>query len=399
MSKHFTKTSEEWDLLLKDLISRLRMWSNELSILAPGNAIRRGRLERSPLMIAKAFVGLFLTPKRKSLEEVEYILEGLRNIEYVKNYDPLTVLVMGSWNEAKHAKSIGYKFYWSFPIECSLILKKVYNINTFINYQFSAWSKALIHGNKKFVLLYEDTQPLGCFFAALSRLSLLNSNCKTICIQHGYFSSLGSFSVVDGSFSEFNFVWDKGSIKTIGCDPLKAFQIGPQFQQRPENRKLNKVIFVGPGSNYDGTIEYDNTLKYYHEIINHVQVELQVKATYRPHPCEISDKTATGKLQSLFEKIENVSKEEILTRDRHIFVGTYSSLLFEAYCCGHVVIILDICKCILPTLELEFRFRDGEEEHVALLINRLLLTVAPSFKESKLPQDSFSSAINKILIR
>jgi len=398
MQIQYKKTSEEWKQLLKVLISRLHLWNNELTLLAPNNALRRRRFECSPFIIVKCLLGLFLAPKRRSLIETKFILEGLRYSYYVENMDPSSVLVIGSWNEARHAKSLGFKFCWSFPIEFSVILSKLYGFNAFIDFHAFAWIKALKLGTKKFVLLYEDTQPLGCFFAALTRLSSLNSSCKTICIQHGYFSRLGSFSTIDGSFSEFNFVWDKASIKSIGCDPLKAFQIGPQFHQRSENPKLNKVIFVGPGSNYDGTDEFDITLNYYHKIVNHVHVELQAKATYRPHPCEISDNTVFRKLQSLFENIEIVSKEKILTRDRHIFVGTHSSLLFEACYCGHVVIILDICKCIMPSLEFEFRFRDGEEELAALEINRLLLSGAPSFKKYKLPQDSFSSAIDKVCL-
>ena len=396
MSKHFSKCSEEWFLLLNDLTSRLRLWSNEHSVFAPRNAISRSRLERSPFIIAKAFVGLFLTPKRNFLGEVEYILEGLRNVEYIKNYPPSTVLILGSWSEANFAKSVGYKFYWSFPIECSLILKKVYNINLFINYQFSVWSKALILGNKKFVLLYEDTQPQGCFFAALTKHSLLNSNCKAICIQHGYFSDSGSYSIVDGSFTEFNFVWDVHSIKLIGCDPLKSFDIGPQFQLRPLNRKLSKVIFVGLGSNYDGTSDYEYSLEYFHKIIHLVNSDLRSKLVYRPHPCELSDKKSLNKLHKLFENVEYPVKGQILTKERHVFVGSHSSLLFEAAYCGHVVIILSICKGIVFTVNTEFNFRDVQEELVAQQINKLLMEDSPVFPEIRLPQYSFRSAIRKI---
>lgn len=395
MPKQLTKASEEWGLLLKDLTSRSRLWSNEYSILAPKDAIRRRRSERSLIIFAKAFAGLFFFPKRRSLKDVEYILENLRNIHYVNNCDPASVLVIGSWNEAKYAKSMGYKFCWSYPIECSLILQRLYNVTALIDFHSSAWCKALKLGNKKFVLLYEDTQPIGCFFAALTKLSSLNSNCKTICIQHGYFPSFEGFSTIDGSFSEFNFVWDVNSIIKIGCDPLKAFEIGPQFQLKPANRKLNKVVFVGPGSNHDGTGEYNSTLQCYHKIISLINFQIRSKAAYRPHPCELADKLLSNKLQRLFDNVEYVSKREILTEDRHVFVGTSSSLLFEADYCGHIVIILDICKGIKP-FKSEFVFRDGQEELAAQQINRLLLAEPPAFPETKLPKHSFCSAIKKV---
>ena len=210
-------------------------------------------------------------------------------------------------------------------------------------------------------------------------------------------------SIIDGSFAEYNFVWDEDSIAKINCDPLKTFVIGPQFQQRPSCEKLNKIIFVGPGassrwpgSNYDGMNEYNHILKYYLKIIEHIEYKIQPCVTYRPHPSELVDKVISKTLRKQFDTIEYPKKKEILAGDRHIFVGAFSSLLFEAFYCGHVVVVLDICKGAAAALNTKLIFKVGEEKLAAEQINGLLVSEPPAFPELAFPHHSFHSAIKEI---
>jgi hypothetical protein len=403
MASYLTKTLEEWSSLHNDLISRLLLWSNELRTFVPQEAMRRRRLERSCFVVFKAFTGLLLIPRRSYLKDVVYILEGLRNIEHFTNIEPASVLIVGSWAEAKYAKSIGFKFCWSFPIECSAILAKIYQFDPFLRYHSILWRRALKLGKKKFVILYEDTQPLGGFFAAITKHSLVNINCKAICAQHGYFPASGRFSIIDGSFTEYNFVWDDHSIVKINCDPLKTYVIGPQLHQRPVCEKLNKVIFVGPGassrwpgSNYDGMNEYSHIINYYLKVISSIETRMQSVVTYRPHPSELIDKEISKTLRNQFKNIEYPKKKEILAGDRHIFVGAFSSLLFEAFYCGHVVVVLDICKGTTAALNTNLIFKVGEEKLAAEHISALLVAKPPAFSQPALAHHSFHSAIKEI---
>ena len=72
---------------------------------------------------------------------------------------------------------------------CAIHSKVSKGLKIFLNRQIELWIKELSHSNKIIFFLYEDTQPLGCYFIHIGRY--LNTKTKTeaksVCIQHGYF--------------------------------------------------------------------------------------------------------------------------------------------------------------------------------------------------------------------
>ncbi len=153
-------------------------WLHELQYHEPSTVERRKKNMSAIGDIFRAALGFFIKPRLQNAE-VLYIFEGIRYKEYMTVFRPETIVVVGSHIERDFAKRHGYKFCWSYPMVCAINFKVTKGLNLFLNRQIKLWVQELSRFNKIIFFLYEDTQPLGCYFVHVGRFLKTETNTET----------------------------------------------------------------------------------------------------------------------------------------------------------------------------------------------------------------------------
>ena len=366
-------------VILQDLLNEISRscdeWLNQYAYGAPHDVFNRRKYMRGLKCFIQTMVGSFVKPNFNKKQEL-YIFEGLRYKDYMKAFKPDSVVIIGSHMEKKYANTCGYGFCWSFAMESAVRSK----IGRGWNYpgirQITFWLDRLSISSKATFFLYEDTQPLGVFIVHLSKL--LYPKVSTVCIQHGYLVKSDVEIRAHGNLSDINFVWDKSQAELIGCNRAKTFEIGLPYIARAKQTKELRVILVGPGTAPDGTDFFQRCIKTY-DLIRKMLINVSgLEVLYRPHPNEYTNKKLLAELSNTFSLVDNPDKLKQLDGPRAIFIGTVSSLLYEAGIAGHFVAHLKIHS----DMKLAFHYDQEFEENE---INKLILWIL-SIKNKKITE-------------
>lgn len=381
---------------LKTVLNRIAadctQWNTQYTHYHPQEITRRRDAALKPQEVVRALLGLFLYPRFFGADTI-YLFEGLRHKEYMTTFDRRLVFLVGSHRERAFAKECGYGFIWSFPIDAAVRAKIYRGLSLLAYVQMLFWRSALGARKNVVFFLYEDTQPLGTFFVHLARELLKNA--RTVCIQHGYFSSLKHPLRYEGELSEINFVWDDRQTRLMGLNPDKTFPIGlPYFAKGRAESKLS-VVLVGDGAPYGDPYSYKSALEAFHEISKIAEEELGLTVVYRPHPNESVHAEVVERLKQRFKSIDGMGKVERLNAGRSIYVGTVSSLLYEAKQAGHFVVCIKIQDKEKPIFDTDLTLRSEELKSFAAWA-RSLMQQTPSDAQSEDPKPG---EINAHLIR
>jgi hypothetical protein len=212
--------------------------------------------------------------------------------------------------------------------------------------------------------VYEDTQPLGACLAHLAPLT--GRHVKVVCIQHGYFPKPKNDLPLDGSISEFNFLWDEKQAGLIGCPPEKTFVIGPPATATARPTETPGIILVGTGTAHDGTGDYERTLAWYKSLLDLLPQDLHDRVWYRPHPNELVDPGNAGRLRELFPQVDVLPLAERLGGELATFVGSLSSVLFEARYAGHRVVRVGLRDDFIPMFGRDVEFSTDQISEAAI---------------------------------
>lgn len=331
-------------------------WLNMYESYAPNVVLQRRKYMKGIKCLLRTALGLFVKPTINK-NEVFYIFEGLRYKEYMKFFNPKSVVVVGTAVERKYAYDYGYGFSWSFPIVASVYFKMGRGWSYPTIRQLTFWKEALLKSSRVTFFLYEDTQQLGSFFVFLAKL--LGPQVKSVCIQHGYFCQyeLGRMKY-DGDLCDVNFVLEKSQAKLMGIN-TPFYEIGLPYIASAKQSNCMNVILIGTGMIADGTNIYNNSIDVFADIKTKL-TQLGVKVYYRPHPNEFGDHNAIEKLKETFSIIDYSNKQQILDGPKSIFIGTISTLLYEAGVAGHFVAYLKLHSDITPVFNYDFKFRQNE---------------------------------------
>lgn len=371
---------------------------NEWLIKYSQTAYRDGDLRRKSMngfrVLIKTIIGFLIKPRILEKENL-YIFEGIRNKEYMAYFSPSSVVVVGSYVEKAFAKKNGYGFCWSFPMVCAIHSNHARSWKIPVARQLKLWINELSRFKRIVIFNYEDTQALGCFFVNLSRM--LKPACTSVCIQHGYFMRSESEIRLDGKLSDISFVWDEIQGELINNIRASTFVVGLPYEASAKASNELQVILVGTGIKTVFTDKYERTMKCYMEI-NKIFTSAGMKVLYRPHPNEFNDKNHIDELNKRFVLIADINKFNQLNGPRSIFIGTESSLLYEAGVAGHYVARLDIESKAGTLIKSDFNFSDNQIS--------ILLTWALDLKNKKsrpsatnisqlLPLERFASALRQ----
>lgn len=368
-------------------------WNQQFEVFAPDEIKKRRMSIYSIKNIIKMILSIIHRPKINAISEL-YIFQGIRYKNYIKVFSPETVVVIGSYEEKKYAESHGLGFCWSYPIENSIKYKVYTDLNTPLINQLKFWFYTLSKSRKIIFFLNEDTQPLGLFFVHLGRM--MKSKATSVCIQHGIFYNMKSDIRVDGVLSDVNFVWEYSQAEIIKCNRASVFEIGlPYLAEAKLTDKLS-IIFIGTGNT--NLENYNNIIKLYENLLNELRKFTNAKILYRPHPNEYCDQNIINKINKIFPNIDKSNKITLLNGPKAVFIGTISSILYEAFDSGHLVARLKIKDEITCNVLCDFSFEYNEVNNLVKWIYSVeednLLRKSSLKKEKLNPVDRFVNALN-----
>lgn len=185
-----------------------------------------------------------------------------------------------------------------------------------------------------YLVVPNDTLPLSTLLVTIARQC---PNVVVVCVQHGLYSNIFDLDDIDGRNSHVNLVFSDGQRREmerrLPGALTEVMGLPSAYTPQREPKELTAVL-VGTGIFEDPT-RYRRAL----DVFAAAGAALErsgIRVEYRPHPSE----GAADEAARLFA-INHVGKDDLLGGERKLFVGFYSTLLYEADVAGHVVFVLD----------------------------------------------------------
>lgn len=262
----------------------------------------------------------------------KYIFQGLRHVNLIKILPPSDVMVIGGRNEYIYCKKMGFRFHWAGYIGKSFELFYFAGKIGALSDAISLVQKYFTpyRDEKKYILLWEDTQPIGLVLS-LSLRDIVGVN--VICIAHGYdYAPSEKRMCIDGLNCKFNFVYDAVQAKLFNLST--TFILGLPYEIKPA-RTIKTKIFLVEHTGIAAGAEY--IISTYHFLrLYGILERAGYDVTYRARPGY--DNTYA---RSMFSDVCDGDKLDLFAEGRMIFIGFSSTLLYEAKIFGNIVVGLD----------------------------------------------------------
>jgi len=292
----------------------------------------------------KAYIGVIYLCLLRIPISRKYAFQTFRNREIIECLNPEEILILGGRQYFSACRKQNYKLIWTGGIMAAVVVASRAGHTLPLRLQIRL-AKRVMQGSKKYIFLYEDTTPLGIFFAIFA-----NDHAHiSICIQHGTPSVKELF--LDGLLCQYNLLYQLGYKDDMNPDSI-YFELGPPFDAEVNDDISSTLILVGTGLQGLLPAFYSKSLDCYQQIKNLMQ-PLGWNVVYRPHPAE-----RPINYSSHFSNVDTSSNGTCLSGARKIFIGYQSSLLYEAQAFGHAVITLidpDVfkIKLFIPDIEID----------------------------------------------
>ena len=283
--------------------------------------------------LIKRLVKYTLSKKNWSNGNKKFFVLGLRYKEILTSLPKAeTLLITFSVREVLFSIFRGYNWIY-IPHADAILLKFFFEADT--NQLFSLFKKVIRLLNKsnrkKFILSTEDTSALPTLFRWASKLNKEINH--TVLLQHGVMLKKDTH---EGIVSDFALLYSSSQVnfaKKIFDKPDNLIELGPPWNiPAVEDKASCEVILVSGGG---WGAENELHLKTLDILIDTSRLleELKIDYSFRPHPFSIVE----GENKN-FKRISTQPLEQVLSGNPKVFIGFCSTLLLEAYCCGHTVI-------------------------------------------------------------
>lgn len=292
-------------------------------------AAKKTRFKR---LIATQILGVLYPVK---LKDKKYIFIGLRYKDLLsilpKNE---IILICSSKSEILFAIQRGIAFISS--VEISHHFQEAHfdhrtkSLELYIDKYYQLFEKINSHC---YLILTSDTKPVDIFFSRIAYC--FKDYLRVLCIQHGIFPDMDkNLYVAEGASVEFNILYAE-SQKQYASKYIKSSEflvMGPPWNiQYVQEQGDREVILVGTGGGDSCPDEYKSSVEMF-QLVSKILHSKNVVHAYRPHGTE-----SVGFVNGLFESIDARSKDDLLSGVPKVFIGFNSTLMFEAYICGHTV--------------------------------------------------------------
>mgnify|MGYP001235906826 CR=1 FL=1 len=284
--------------------------------------------------LIKRLVKYTLSKKNWSNGNKKFFVLGLRYKEILTSLPKAeTLLITFSVREVLFSIFRGYD--WIYLRQPGVLQMRSF-FETDAHELFSLFKKVILFlknsNEKKFILSTSDTDPLPTLFRWASKLNKEINH--TVCLQHGVFFKENIY--YEGNLSDFNLLFSSSQVnfaKKIFDKPDNLIELGPPWNiPAVEDKASCEVILVSGGG---WGQENELHLKTLDILIDTSRLleELKIDYSFRPHPFSIVE----GENKN-FKRISTQPVEQVLSGNPKVFIGFCSTLLLDAYCCGHTVI-------------------------------------------------------------
>ena len=333
---------------LSEEAMHLKLFNRMLKEIKQFNEIvinRKGPLRRQTLgevyklafkeNLIKRLVKYTLSKKNWSNGNKKFFVLGLRYKEILTSLPKAeTLLLTNSVREVLFCIFRGYN--WMYIAHADAILLKFF-FEADTNQLFSLFKRVIRLLNKsnrkKFILSTEDTSALPTLFRWASKLNKEINH--TVLLQHGVMLKKDTH---EGIVSDFALLYSSSQVnyaKKISDKPDNLIELGPPWNiPAVEDKASCEVILVSDGRP-GGPDDNELHLKTLDILIDTSRLleELKIDYSFRPHPFYISEGDNKN-----FKRINTQPVKQVLSGNPKVFIGFCSTLLLDAYCCGHTVI-------------------------------------------------------------
>ena len=283
--------------------------------------------------LIKRLVKYTLSKKNWSNGNKKFFVLGLRYKEILTSLPKAeTLLITNSVREVLFCIFRGYNWIY-IPHADAILLKFFFEADT--NQLFSLFKKVIRLLNKsnrkKFILSTWDFEALPTLFRWASKLNKEINH--TVHLQHGVMLKKDTH---EGIFSDFALLYSSSQVnfaKKIFDKPDNLIELGPPWNiPAVEDKASCEVILVSGGGWRQVNELHLKTLDILIDTSRLLE-ELKIDYSFRPHPSEFLE----GENKN-FKRINSQPTKKILSGNPKVFIGFSSTLLLDAYCCGHTVI-------------------------------------------------------------
>ena len=284
--------------------------------------------------LIKRLVKYTLSKKNWSNGNKKFFVLGLRYKEILTSLPKAeTLFITFSVREVLFSIFRGYDWIYIAYAD-AILLKFFFEADT--NQLFSLFKKVIRLLNKsnrkKFILSTADTDALPTLFRWASKLNKEINH--TVYLQHGVMVKKDTH---EGIVSDFALLYSSSQVnfaKKTFDKPDNLIELGPPWNiPAVEDKASCEVILVSDGGS--GPDDYELRLKTLDILIDTSRLleELKIDYSFRPHPFYISE----GEYKN-FKRINTQPIKQVLSGNPKVFIGFCSTVLLDAYCCGHTVI-------------------------------------------------------------
>ena len=283
--------------------------------------------------LIKRLIKYTLSKKNWSNSNKKFFVLGLRYKEILTSLPRAeTLLITSSIREVLFSIFRGYDWIYLRQPEV-LLLRSFFETDT--NQLFSLFKKVIRLLNnsnrKKFILSTSDNQALPTLFRWASKLNKEINH--TVNLQHGVMLKKDKH---EGIVSDFALLYSSSQVnfaKKIFDKPDNLIELGPPWNIPAVQDKASCEVILVSGGGWG--IENELHLKTLDILIDTSRLleELKIDYSFRPHPFYISE----GEFKN-FKRINTQPIKQVLSGNPKVFIGFCSTVLLDAYCCGHTII-------------------------------------------------------------
>ena len=269
-----------------------------------------------------------------------YVVLTARQAELVASFGGDEAVVVGGPADRRFARARGLPFCWQADLYLAArdILfagggdaRRAFPI-------IARWREFLLRQADPCILVVgNDTSPISLL---LVRIAASCPNLRSACVQHGLFNHGYDGDDIEGRNSDLNLVYDERQQAEM-LRRLPRARVGVMGYpaelpaQAPPPESPARVVLVGSGE-VEQPEKYRVALQRYADAARCL-LEAGLRVEYRPHPVE----PEPVPLADPRVPVRREPKAALLGGTRKVFVGFTSTLLYEAHCFGHAVIVLD----------------------------------------------------------
>lgn len=305
----------------------------------------------------KAWIGVWYLFFLRIPANRTYFFENFRYQEIINIFETGEVGILGGREDRDKCREKGLFFLWTGGIVAAILVgaKKKHSLPLLLQIQVL---KMRLRKRKRFFFLFEDTVPVGSFFALFGNAFMHPS----VFIQHGIAVKGGILA--DGQLARYDLLYSIEQQYNINNNDCVSFELGPPYDVNYAETISKEVVLVSSGSKGYWPELYFKQMDLFRSM-EQLLSGAGWNVVYRPHPDE-----DPIDFQSKFKNVDRRNKVHLLSDSFKVFIGYNSTLLFEAQTYGHVLVCLNDPQMFSFPFEADFLIELDELDNINCYVTK-----------------------------